>query len=518
VPASLAALLWLFSIGPGPAAGSRLPIPAERALDNISATEILKNVGTLAADEFAGRGLGQPGNLRAERYVADALRAAGVTPAAGDAYLHRIEIYTSTLGGDGRLTVTSHGRGPSLDLRVGPDFYPLPSSGTLAATGRLLYAGHGLSLPELGHDDYAGVNVRGAIVLVLDDVPAQLAPRANEAERMDLASVRRKKADAAARGAVGLVVIKSTMAPLAAVWPEPSARPSPAYQLHTDTASAQLPVAAISTNMAATLRRALDDGAVLDARLAPGVVSHTVPAHNVLGMVEGWDPARAEMIVIGAHLDHQGVDDEGRIYNGADDNASGTAAVLAIATAFTRAAVEGHRPFRAVVFALWNAEEEGSLGAEAFVASPQPHRRIVANINLDMVGRAESVPEGDDPRFRGFSVTRPGANVNVVHLLGYSYAPALAYLVAAANDATRLTIKQDYDRNAQNLLQRSDHWPFLKRGIPAVFLTTGLHPDYHTPEDDTPRIDFEKLVRIAKLAGRAGWLAAESGAPAARER
>jgi Zn-dependent M28 family amino/carboxypeptidase len=77
----------------------------------------------------------------------------------------------------------------------------------------------------------------------------------------------------------------------------------------------------------------------------------------------------------------------------------------------------------------------------------------------------------------------------------------------------RLKIKEDYDRGAQNLLQRSDHWPFLKRGVPAIFLTTGLHPDYHTPADDTERIDFPKLERIAELAGRAVWLTADGNAP-----
>jgi Zn-dependent M28 family amino/carboxypeptidase len=180
-----------------------------------------------------------------------------------------------------------------------------------------------------------------------------------------------------------------------------------------------------------------------------------------------------------------------------------------MASAFARAAALGSRPARAVVFALWNGEEKGSLGAEYFADHPVPSRRVVANINLDMIGREEEIPDPDDPRFRGFAKVAAAQNSNVVHLLGYSYAPDLARLAVTANETTQLTIKQDYDHDAQNLVQRSDNWPFLQRGVPAVFLTTGLHPDYHTPDDDTGRIDFAKLERITELASRLAWMAAD---------
>jgi Zn-dependent M28 family amino/carboxypeptidase len=171
------------------------------------------------------------------------------------------------------------------------------------------------------------------------------------------------------------------------------------------------------------------------------------------------------------------------------------------------------RPSRAIVFALWNGEEKGSLGAEYYVGHPVPSRRIVANVNLDMIGRDEDIPDPDDPRFRGFAKSAAAQNRNVVHLLGYTYSPDLAHLAALANESIRLTIKQDYDHESQSLVRRSDNWPFLQRGVPAVFLTTGLHPDYHTPDDDTGRIDFPKLERITELASRLAWMAAEADAP-----
>jgi len=187
--------------------------------------------------------------------------------------------------------------------------------------------------------------------------------------------------------------------------------------------------------------------------------------------------------------------------------------VLAIASAFARAAAHGSRPARAVVFALWNGEEKGSLGAEFYVQQPVPARKIVAEVNLDMIGREEEIPDPGDPRFRGFDKTSAAQNTNVVHLLGYSYSPDLARMAGSANETIHLTIKEDYDRDAQNLVHRSDNWPFLAHAIPAVFLTTGLHPDYHTPDDDTDRIDFAKLERITELAARLAWIAANGDAP-----
>src|SRR5262249_7794958 len=155
-----------------------------------------------------------------------------------------------------------------------------------------------------------------------------------------------------------------------------------------------------------------------------------------------------------------------------------------------RAAARGERPARAVVFALWNGEEKGELGAESYVTSPVPARRVVANVNLDMVGRNEEVPDPMDPRFTGLQKIPPAESADVVHVLGYSYSPEFARMANRANESGRLTIKEDYDQGAQHLVARSDNWPFLSHGVPALFLTTGLHPDYHTPDDDSDRIDY----------------------------
>ncbi|MEO8075927.1 MAG: M20/M25/M40 family metallo-hydrolase [Acidobacteriota bacterium] len=494
-------------------AARHVPASVEVAIHQVSADELRATVTALASDDMAGRGVGHPGNQQAEHYIADAFRDAGVLPAAAT-YLQPVEVYQPRLGTAARFTASTDGQSPLVDLTAGFDFYPLPESSDRAVTGPLILAGYGISAAALHHDDYAGISAAGAIVLVLDDAPETLRTRpglSNE-EKNEIASLERKITDAQKHGAAGLIVMRQFMGDVEGTWPShPSVR-SASYRLFAPMGAHPLAVAAISETAAAPLRRAVQARQAVTARLSPDVIAHPIVMDNILGMVEGR-LGQTEMVVVGAHLDHDGLDEAGRIYNGADDNASGTAAVLAMASAFARAAAQGVRPARAVVFALWNGEEKGSLGAEHYVTSPVPARRIVANVNLDMVGRNEDVPDPDDARFRGFPRTSAARNTNVVHLLGYTYSPDLARIFGRANETIQLTIKEDYDRDAQGLLHRSDNWPFLEHGVPAVFLTTGLHPDYHTPEDDTERIDFAKLERITELACRAAWITADGDAP-----
>jgi hypothetical protein len=517
LPRFVIALLGLLTISAGPPA-ARIPSLVDSAIQQITAAELHRHVDILASDAFSGRGLGHPGNRQAEQYIARALGDARIPPAAPD-YLQRVEVYQPRLGPGARLTISSSDQTSVADLHVGSDFYPLPASGDRPVTGRVVFAGHGLSVPEARHDDFASIDVRGAIVLALDDVPDAVRKLGSlsSGERTELASVDRKVADAHAHGAVGVIVVQRSMSDPRTVWPETTSIRSASYRLLAPMRAAPVAAAAISERAAAPVREALEAQRAVTAQLTPDVIATPVVMHNVLGIVEGRQSAR-EMVVVGAHLDHDGVDEAGRIYNGADDNASGTAAVLAIAAAFGRASARGERPARSVVFAFWNGEEKGSLGAEHYAGKPVPAGRVVAKLNLDMVGRGEDIPDPNDARFQGFAKTAASDNTNVLHLLGYSYSPDLAAIVSQANDTIRLTIREDYDRDAQGLLHRSDHWPFLQHGIPAVFFTTGLHPDYHTPDDDTDRLDFAKLERIAELACRAAWLTAEGDPPKLKSR
>jgi hypothetical protein len=506
------ALLWILASGPLAPAATRLPPTVQDAIQQVTADELRAHVTVLASDKLAGRGVGHQGNQQAENYIAAALKTANVAPAAAG-YLQPVEVYQPLLGQAARLTVRA-GSETLADLASGGEFFPLPESGDRAAAGPIVFAGYGLSAPDLKYDDYSRVKASGVIVMVMDGVP-EVVERASSVSADDTAemgSIDRKVHDARAHGAAGLLVIRPYPGSTDYFWPaHPSVR-SATYRLYGEMRAQPLAVGTISAHAAGPIRRAAELGIAVSASFNPVVIARPIVIDNILGMIDGRQ-ASQEMVIVGAHMDHDGIDESGRIYNGADDNASGTAAVLAIASAFARAAAHGSHPARTILFALWNGEEKGSLGAEFYVQQPVPARRIVADINLDMIGREEEIPDPNNPRYRGFEKTSAAQNTNVVHLLGYSYSPDLATLAERANEPVHLTMKEDYDRDAQGLVRRSDNWPFLAHGIPAVFLTTGLHPDYHTPDDDTDRIDFPKLERITELAARLAWMAAEGDAP-----
>lgn len=220
------------------------------------------------------------------------------------------------------------------------------------------------------------------------------------------------------------------------------------------------------------------------------------------------------MIILCAHYDHNGVS-SGGIYNGADDDGSGTVALIEIAEAYALAASKGHRPRRSVLFAAWNAEERGLLGAWAYTERPlYPLERTVAVINMDMIGRNEEVQEGGGRRFRGLEIQTAESNSNAVNILGYTYSPDLRAEIEQANVHYGLDLKMRYDNNASNLLRRSDQWPFLQNGVPAVFVHTGLHPDYHTVYDQPEKINYVKMEKIARLVHQTSWnLAQGKGRP-----
>ena len=205
------------------------------------------------------------------------------------------------------------------------------------------------------------------------------------------------------------------------------------------------------------------------------------------------------------------------IYNGADDNGSGTIGLIEIAEAYTNAATKGQRPRRSILFASFNSEERGLLGSWAFVDRPPvPLADVVAALNMDMVGRDEEVPEAAGPKFRGLPAQTAESNRNSFTLLGHSRSAcgSTGESVERSNvtGGHGLKIKKDYDNNISNLIRRSDHWPFLQRGVPGVWFHTGLHPDYHTVNDRPEKIRYDKMERVVRLVHQASWDLAQNDA------
>jgi Zn-dependent M28 family amino/carboxypeptidase len=241
-------------------------------------------------------------------------------------------------------------------------------------------------------------------------------------------------------------------------------------------------------------------------QLTTRVRHDTVPDRSLVAMIEGSDPQlKNEYVLVSAHFDHDGADGP-RVYNGADDDGSGTVGLLEIAEAYSLAAKAGQGPKRSVIFAAWNSEERGLLGAWAYAEDPiVPLDRIAAVLNMDMIGRNEEVPMGGGGRFRGLEQQTAESNANATNIIGTLRSPDLRAAVEKANKDIGLDLKFRYDNNISNLMRRSDHWPFIQKGVPGIWVHTGLHPDYHTIYDRPEKVNYPKMQKIARMVYQASW-------------
>ncbi|HUG40504.1 MAG TPA: M20/M25/M40 family metallo-hydrolase [Longimicrobiales bacterium] len=472
---ALTALLLPLLGACGAAAAPAAPAPAtaagalvEAAAATITAADIGRIVGALAHDSTRGRDTPSPELERAAEWIAARFQGMGLQPAGeGGTFIHRWDYEVHSLAREG-----THVRvvGAPYSPRYERDFFVI-TGGQPATEAGAFYAG------RAGETGQLPPAARGRILLF--DVPGpELGP---EWQQGVVAAVQ----TAVFGGAAGLIVILDPEFPGAMIEQLAEATvnqqaPVPVVGV-TDEAGRQL-VAAAGHDLAA-LRAAgapADLGATVRIAASRTQTRHTPP--NVIAMLPGSDPAlRQTYVVVTAHFDHVGVgtpDEAGdSIFNGADDNASGTAAVLEMAEAF---ASLFEAPARSVVFLLVSGEEKGLLGAQAWVENPTVDiEDVVANINLDMVGR--NAPD---------TVIGIGQE--------YSTLEGVVQRITASHPDLKLNVVLDR-KPEEMFFFRSDQLPFIKKGIPAVFFTTDVHEDYHKPSDEASRIDTDKNARVARL-------------------
>ncbi len=507
--------------------------------ERITQQKLRADLMFLAGDGFKGRLTNTPENDLALEWVKSRFEAFGLKPMGpGGSYFQSFNLITSTLGAGNLLQVTVNGGTQQYD--IGNDFYPLRHSVSGKSSGAVVFAGYGIGAKSLGYDDLSG-DVKGKILLVLDHEPgeADANSRFDGLVTSEYANVMKKTIAAQERGAIGVLVVSDVNAHPGPenfeagqrfYWPDQPPRIE-RYLLGLWAEQVRIPAAQISASLAESLVRGTGKTLVELARAAdnrqgstplvlPNVTvtlntavdRHVVRDRNVVAALEGSDPTlKEEWVIVDGHPDHDGGEGD-QIRNGADDNASGTVGLVAIAEAYAAAAAKGQRPKRSILFASFNSEERGLLGAWAFAEAPLvPLDRIVAVLNMDMIGRNEEVPEGGGARFRGLPVQSAESNNNSLTLLGWSRSPSLTAAVEGANKEIGLTLKKDYDNNVSNLIRRSDHWPFLQHGVPGIWFHTGLHPDYHTIFDDPEKINYVKMEKVARLVHQTSWDLAQSG-------
>ena len=537
----VAASLFLVLPGPGAGLGAQEAAPA---IETIRQADLRADLFFLAGDEMGGRLAGSPQGRVASAFIKSRFERMGLTPVGdGGSYYQFFNVVQAEVGENNHLKV-AHDRGVTLSRVRGQDFYPLRESGTGVAGGEVVFAGFGISAPALEHDDYRGV--AGRIVLILDHEPAESDPESafDGLVTAEVSAAYRKLAAAEAAGAVGVLLVTdvhnhpestnfSTQAD--GYWPS-TVRRGGRYTLESRLDRIHIPAVRISPalaeNLVAGTGRSLEDlsrsaeeaGGMTPVAL-PGVrvdisadvrrETHT--ARNVVGLIEGTDPElKDEWVIICAHFDHDGTDGA-VIYNGADDDGSGTVGLIEIAEAYQEAARRGEGPRRSVLIAAWDFEEKGLLGAWAYVENPlHPLEKTVAVLNMDMIGRNEEVVVGGGNRFRGLDIQSGESNANAINIMGTTRSADLKSEVEQANGDIGLELRLRYDNHPIQLLRRSDQWPFMQVGVPALFYHTGLHPDYHRQDDVPERINYEKLEKIVRLVYQTSWSLARRPAGPAR--
>ncbi|HEX6987221.1 MAG TPA: M20/M25/M40 family metallo-hydrolase, partial [Planctomycetaceae bacterium] len=412
-----------------------------------------------------------------------------------------------------RLTLAAGGERQALTLDEG--FQPLYLGGPGEANAPIVFAGYGISAPGLGYDDYAHADVTGKVVLILRKEPQQNNPHSafDGAETTPHAYVRTKLKAAADRGAAAVLLVNDSGTVKEEEGKDVLAKPGAfgdgaakipfghVSRAAVDRLLAASPVKAGGKSLGSldAVEKHIDEtfepvtrelvGATAD--LAFAFDSREVGVVNVIGVVPGEGPKADEVVVVGAHFDHIGYGETGsrkpgvhEIHNGADDNASGTAALIELA----RRVAAGPKPPRTVVFIGFNGEERGLLGSNYYVEHPAyPLDKTVAMLNFDMVGRL-----GDNP----------------LTVYGVGSATEFDELIAGVSKDCDFEVKP-----VDGVMGASDHYGFYLKRVPVFHFFTGLTEEYHTPADDVETLNLEGIPKAVDFAADvlAAVLADEDG-------
>jgi Peptidase family M28/PDZ domain/PA domain len=467
---------------------------------HIDARAYLDHIKYLASDELEGRGDGAPGLEKAADYIAKNFRSSGLEPAGDNGtFFQRFELISGLSLEPGNSVTLTLAR-TSVAMQIGRDYELLSTSPDQASTPLVpglpvVFAGYGISAQAVGYDDYLDLDVAGKAVLVFTHEPQENDPGSRFEGQTNSAysTVEHKVQAARAHGArLILLVDDPTHAPQTAQFrrwlhdPQAEDYGLPVFYLSRDRVQKALGASLNFSAVSRDIDRSFSPHSQPLTGLSVTAVDRTArihrPVRNVVGLLKGSDPAlQSEVVVVGAHYDHLGrsarfsmaPNSTGQIHHGADDNASGTSAVLEMA----KAAAEARFDFRrSVLFIAFAGEELGLLGSAHYMEHPSvPLDQTVAMINLDMVGRAggrilvdgiPSAPSIEDD----LKVAQKSSGISLTALKGSPGAGA------------------------------SDDASFLLRRIPAINFFSGFHADYHRPSDTWDKIDAPGGAAVADLA------------------
>jgi len=458
---------------------------AQKADDLIHFSKIITKEGlkaklsVIASAEMEGRETASPGQKRAAAYIESEFKRMGLLPGNGNSYQQVYPVYQDELT-EKKLSV--NGRNFDWDKDFSFALQTI-SSGNFNYNS-VVFAGYGLVDSAKGINDYAGLDVQGKLVLVLEGNEAgvpTMGPGGNRAFNANPASPMSKMRNATAKGAAGLFIISAD-------FPRKTPSMTKGGMYIRPNNNKGFVMATISKEIG---------NAILGANTTKGnynaainlVATKTVnnlESSNVVGLIPGTDK-KEEYVVLSAHYDHLGKKGD-VIWYGADDDGSGTVSVMQMAEAFATAAKKGKAPRRTMVFLIVSGEEKGLLGSDYYSEHPLfPMDKTTVDLNTDMVGRVDTE-------------RTTGDSLNYVYVIGHDkLSTDLPIINEAANKkSSNITLDYKYDDPSDKnfIYYRSDHYNFAKKGVPVLFFYDGmLLADYHKPTDTIEKINFDLMQK-----------------------
>ncbi|MFC2080413.1 M28 family peptidase [Bacteroidota bacterium] len=452
----------------------------------ITEHELQMHIDYLASEELEGRGIGSEGLESAAKYVIGQFHGSGINTFSSKTiknYLQTLEINKSKLSSETSLRYNSL---ETTYFKYGSEYimYHFGLNGADILEGEVVFTGTGIYEPEYQYQDYNTEDVRNKWIVINELVPTELKDFLPDSLYNLYADIRTgstlRAVKAHENGAIGVLTIPSNMG--YKLW---DIRAKAFKEFHDQDnygsfyRNAPIPMLFIDSTMNAILKESVTSNKTQGKLvLNKGLEKEKISSSNIIGFVEGTDPVLSkEFIVIGAHIDHMGIIDS-IIYNGANDDASGTTAVIELAEAIADNPMK-----RSVIFTIFTAHEVGVIGSTFFIENPPvPLENIKSMVHFDMIGRSDS-------------------EVNKIALVS----PYLPY------DYWKNVIKKIKFQDGASLIDweysesfpykyAGDHYPFFSKGIPSMMLFSGYNPDYHMPTDDSDKIDYKFLKQNAELS------------------
>lgn len=475
----------------------------------ITAEELKKHLSILASDEYEGRETGQKGQKMSAEYLKKNYESWGI-PAIQNLDKGYYQSYPLSIFEPQQLKIQFDGK----EKKEGIDFFSFSTlyADSLIAVKEIQFLGYGIN--SKNYYDYEGKVVQGKNILLLDGEPkdanGNYLVNGDKKESHWSKNFRSKQQEASKQGAnIVLIVDKDLKNNFARfehrirskrMSTSQTIRPSFPLVIYITEAFAdellkgnKINVNQIAKKISETKKPEFAEISNVKLNLDVKQSITKTSAENVLAFVEGSD-LKDEVVVVTAHYDHLGIHN-GKVYNGADDDGSGTVAVMNIAKAFAEAKKQGKGPRRSVLFMNVSGEEKGLLGSEYYTENPVfPLAKTVCNLNIDMIGRLDEFHASDD---------------DYVYLIGSDMLSTDLHNVSEWANNTYVKTKLDYRYNKTDdpnrYYFRSDHYNFASHKVPVIFYFNGEHEDYHQETDEVSKINFKKMERITRLVFFTAW-------------